>query len=162
MVELVDTEEGNKEPVVVSSKMDLTDQMTDVSENILNVDPNDFMYDETSGIVRPKSLEQFDQLIEKHPSVNKLRRDDKRDGKVANLKKKVLNTLKVDEQKKRDLSCDSIKSDCSAWGNDGNSDTEIRGETRNRSDDETIEPDRKKQVRQSRQLLKPPKIVLTK
>ena len=86
----------------------------------------------------------------------------KHDGKVANLKKKVLNTLKVEEQRKRDLSCESIKSNCSGWGDDPNSDSEVRGETRNRSDDDESEPDPKKQLRQSRKLLKPPKIVLTK
>ena len=81
--------------------------------------------------------------------------------KINDLKKKVLDKLKVEEVRKRDISCDSVKSDCSAWG-DGQSDTETRGETRGRSDDDEAEPNSMKKVRQSRNLLKPPKIVLTK
>ena len=106
-------------------------------------------------------------MIEEHPSVHTLKRDNKRDGKVANLKKKILDTLKVEEKKKRDLSCDSIRSDCSGWGLGGaGSDRErspgSRGETRQRSEDEEPESQVKKSMRKSRTILKPPKIVLSK
>ena len=106
-------------------------------------------------------------MIEEHPSVNTLRRDDKRDSKVANLKQKIFDTLKVEEKKKRDLSCESVRSDCSGWGHGGGtSDRDIspisRGETRPRSegDDEEISKPQKSR-RQSRAVLRPPKIVLS-
>ena len=115
--------------------------------------------------MKPRNVEEFDNMVEKHHTVDKLKGDDKRESKVANLKKKILDTLKVEEKKKRDLSCESVKSDCSGWGQGGaNSDRErsldIRGEIRNRSEDEELEPKAKKTLRKSRQLLRPPKIIL--
>ena len=93
--------------------------------------------------------------------VNKLKRDTKRDEKVEKLKVKVLDTLKVRERKDRDLSCESVKSGISDWG-----DTDInteRGSTRFRSDDsDTDNPNPKKSSRKSRPILKPPKIVISK
>ena len=136
-------------------------------DSILNVNPGDFDYDEASDTVTPRNAKDFDNLIEEHPSVNTLKRDEKRDGKVANLKKKILDTLKVEERKNRDLSCDSVKSDCSGWGLGGdNSDREkspsIRGETRPRSEDEENGSKPNKSIRKSRPVLKAPKIVLFK
>ena len=135
--------------------------------NILQVDPNDFDYDVASDTLKPRNLEAFEQMIEEHPSVHTLKRDDKREGKVANLKKKILDTLKVEERKKRDLSCDSVKSDCSGWGlggagSDRDKSPGSRGETRHRSEDEEMESQVKKSMRKSRKILKPPKIVLSK
>ena len=63
----------------------------------------------------PKDHLAFDKFVETHPTVNKLKRDKTRDEKVASLKEKVLETLKVHEKKKRDISCDSVKSGCSGW-----------------------------------------------
>ena len=162
MVEPVESELEDKE--VVESNMVAA---TNSEDNILQVDPNDFEYDVTSDTMVPLNLEAFEKMIEEHPSVHTLKRDDKRDGKVANLKKKILNTLKVNERKTRDLSCESVKSDCSGWGHGGSaSDREkspdIRGATRPRSDDEDNEPEAKKSQRISRTILRPPKIVISK
>ena len=159
MVEPVESEMENKE---------VSNTVTDKpEENILKVDPNDFQYDETSDTIIPLNIEAFEKLIEEHPSVHTLKRDDKRDGKVAKLKEKVLDTLKLDERKKRDLSCESIKSDCSGWGHSGSlSDREkspdVRGATRLRSEDDEPVPDAKKSLRNSRSTLRPPKIVISK
>ena len=136
-------------------------------ENILKVDPKDFQYDETSDTIIPLNIEAFEKLIEEHPSVHTLKRDDKRDGKVTKLKEKILDTLKLVERKKRDLSCESIGSDCSGWGHSGSlSDREkspdVRGETRLRSEDDEPVPDAKKSLRNSRSILRPPKIVISK
>ena len=68
--------------------------------NILKVNPDDFIYDDKNDTIVPKSLDDFDNLVEKHPSVNKLKRDNKREEKVAKLKGKVLDTLKVRERRK--------------------------------------------------------------
>ena len=73
-------------------------------------------------IMKPRNVAAFDQMVEKHPSVDKLKRDSKHEGKVDNLKKKILDTLKVEEKKKSDLSVESVRSDCSGWGNDGGGD----------------------------------------
>ena len=106
-------------------------------------------------------------MIEEHPSLNTLKRDDKREGKVANLKKKILDSLKVEERKRRDLCYESVKSDCSGWGQVGAvSDRERspgnRGEIRQRSDDEENATKPNKSSRKSREILKPPKIVFSK
>ena len=53
---------------------------------MLKVSPDDFDYDEKNDIMKPRNA--FDLMVEKHPSVDKLKRDNKREGKVANLKKK--------------------------------------------------------------------------
>ena len=143
------------------------EQKAEAKDNILKVNPGDFEYDEVNDTILPKNIKAFDQMIEEHPSVNTLRRDDKRDSKVANLKQKIFDTLKVEEKKKRDLSCESVRSDCSGWGHGGGtSDRDIspisRGETRPRSegDDEEISKPQKSR-RQSRAVLRPPKIVLS-
>jgi hypothetical protein len=137
MVESVEPEVEDKELEVKNNKADLTPQNMQAAEDILKVNPEDFVYDADDDIMKPKDLEAFDQMVEKHPTVDKLKRDNKREGKVPNLKKKFLDTLKVEERKKRDLSCDSVKSDCSGWGQGGvGSDREKspgnRGETRHR------------------------------
>ena len=140
----------------------------DEHRNILNVNPDDFEYDLQNDTVNAKNLEAFDKMIEEHPSVHTLKRDSKREKKIENLKKKIFDTLKVNERKKRDLSCDSVRSDCSGWDQGGTSDGEKRsdssnrGATRPRSDDDEKEPDRKKSMRNSRTVLKPPKIVISK
>ena len=137
------------------------------TDNTLKVDPTDFVYDENSDTITPLNLNDFDELVEKHPSVNKLRRGDKRDEKVAGLKAKVLQTLKVTERKRRSLSYDSIKSDCSGWGGDENGlerdlSSGSRGSIRKRSEEESNPGGAKKSLKKSKLILKPPKIVITK
>lgn len=137
--------------------------------NILKINPEDFEYDEDNDEMIPKNTEAFEKLVEMHPTVNKLKRDKHRDTKVANLKAKVLQTLKVNERKKRDLSCDSIRSGCLGWnqetgGSDRDASTDSRGKTRARSDDsdeDLLHPKSDKQARKSRSFLKPPKIILS-
>ena len=136
-------------------------------DNILKVDPDDFVYDEKNDTIQPKDQAAFDTLLEKHPSVNNLKRDNKRNQKVEKLKEKVLNTLKVIEKKKRDLSCESVRSGCSGWGPGGSSSerdlSADRGEIRQRSEDEEFKEDQpSKSLRRSRSLLQPPKIVISK
>ena len=63
-------------------------------ENILKVDPDDFENDEAKDVIKPKDQAAFDSLLDKHPSVYKLKRDNKRDQKISNLKEKVLHTLR--------------------------------------------------------------------
>ena len=150
---------------------DLEDKDNELEENFvensLTVNPDDFEYDEDTDLLKPKDQVAFDELLEKHPSVNKLKRDDKREQKIANLKKKVLNTLKVSVRKNRDLSCESIKSGCSGWGSGSSSDrdrsTNSRGDVRPRSDDEENASSLpKKSLRRSRSHLHPPKIIISK
>ena len=130
-------------------------------ENILKVDPNDFEYDELNDTMKPKNIEAFNSLVNKHPSVNKIRQDNKREQKIENLKEKVLDTLKVSERRGRDLSCESVRSGCSGWG-DRDRSTDSRGEVRPRSeDDEPSLTQPKKSYRKSRSLINPPKIVVT-
>ena len=130
------------------------------------MNPNDFAYDEVNDIMKPRNVDAFNQMIEKHPLVDKLKRDKKREEKVTNLKKKVIATLKVKERRERDLSCDSVRSGCSGWGQgEASSDREKsseRGETRHRSDDDDNGPLPKKTLKKSKPLLQPPKIVLSK
>ena len=156
-------EVDDKVPESEEKNIDPTTQ-TD-QDNILKVNPEDFDYDETNDIMKPRNLEAFNQMVEKHPSVDKLKRDQKREEKVTNLKKKILATLKVKNRRERDLSCDSVRSGCSGWGLGGaSSDREQsseRGETRHRSDDDENEPESKKIVKRSKSLLQPPKIVLS-
>ena len=154
----VDREEAKKDTVDLADKKE--------EDNILKVNPEDFDYDEVNDIVKPRSAKAFDDLVEKHPSVDKLKRDNKRDMKVAELKKKILDTLRVEEKKKRDLSCESVRSGCSSWGNGGagserDRSSDSRGEIRMRSDDENPGPKPKKSQRKTRSLLKPPKIVIS-
>ena len=71
------------------------------------------------------------------------------------------------ERRKRDLSCDSMKSSSSDWGVDETSrnrdlSTGSRGSTRARSDSEDDTNHPNKAARHSRSLLKPPKILITK
>ena len=138
----------------------------------LKINPEDFHYDPVDDKIVPKDHLAFNKFVETHPTVNKLKRDKTRDEKVASLKEKVLETLKVHEKKKRDISCESVKSDCSGWdsstsgGGDGARDSSAnsRGKVRNRSDDSDDvkdKPKSDKQPRKSRKLLKPPKIILT-
>ena len=134
----------------------------DLPEDVLNVDPANFTYDENTDTVKPVDEKAFEELVEQHPSVHKLKRDDKREEKIAGLKTKVLQTLKVKERKHTDLSCDSIKIDCSGWG--GNEHSDSRGEVRPRppsGDEENLES-AKKSHRQTRPLLRPPKILISK
>jgi hypothetical protein len=112
MVEILVPEVDNKVMVVDDSKVDPT---VEDNTNILKVNPADFDYDVDNDTMKPRNVEEFDNMVEKHPTVDKLKGDDKRESKVANLKKKILDTLKVEEKKKRDLSCESVKSDCSGW-----------------------------------------------
>ena len=131
-------------------------------DNILKVNPNDFEYDEENDVMKRKDQAAFDSMLDKHPSVNKLKRDNKRDQKIENLKEKVLITLKVSERKNRDLSCESVRSGCSGWG-DRDRSTDSRGEVRPRSDDEENEHQNlPKKERRSKPLLNPSKIVITK
>ena len=132
--------------------------------NTLEVNPEDFEYDADHDKMVPKDNEAFEKMVDMHPAVNKLKRDAHRDEKVANLKKKVLETLKVNEKKKRDISCESVKSECLGWDSGRSSSIDSRGKIRNRSDDSDDggpQPKSEKQSRKSRSLLKPPKIVLT-
>jgi hypothetical protein len=131
--------------------------------NILKVDPADFDYDQKSDTIKPKNKKAFDKLVEQHPTVHTLRRGDNRDKKVAGLKAKVLDTLKVAERRKRDLSCESLKSECSGWGVDDNSRERCgsRGQVRPRSEDEESVMLAKKLNIQTKSLLQPPKIVLS-
>ena len=62
-------------------------------ENILKIDPNDFEYDAENDTINAKDLATFEKMIEEHPSVHTLRRDTKRDKKIANLKQKIFDTL---------------------------------------------------------------------
>ena len=74
---------------------------------VLKINPSEFEYDQNSDTVKPKNKKAFEKLIDQHPTVHTLKRGENRDRKVAGLKAKVLDTLKVAERKKRDLSCDS-------------------------------------------------------
>ena len=133
-------------------------------ENILKVDPEEFDYDSKLDTIKPKDKKAFDNLIEQHPTVNTLKRGENRDKKVAGLKAKVLDTLKVAERKKRNLSCESIKSGCSGWDIDDNfrERSLSRGKVRPRSEDEVSNNrDSKKPNRESRNVLLPPKIILS-
>ena len=133
----------------------------EIDEPVLKVNPADFDYDETSDTVKPKDTNAFDTLIEHHPTVHKLKRGDKRDKKVAGLKAKVLDTLKVAEKKKRHLSCDSVKSDCSGWGeNDYKERNPSRGRVRQRSE-ESKDQESKKSKSLKKTVLLPPKIILS-
>ena len=100
--------------MVEEEEDNLEDEASEVStdEDILKVDPSDFVYDESTDTIKPVNEDAFVELVENHPTVHKLRRGDKRDEKIAGLKTKVLDTLKVKERRNRDLSCESIKSDC--------------------------------------------------
>ena len=131
--------------------------------NILKVDPGDFEYDLKSDTVKPKNKKAFDNLVEQHPTVHTLRRGDNRDKKVAGLKAKVLDTLKVAERRKRALSCESLKSECSGWGVDDCSRERSgsRGQVRPRSEDEHSDLGSKKHTSQTKPILQPPKIVLS-
>ena len=129
--------------------------------NTLKINPDDFVYDAENDTVVPKNPKAFSDLVEQHPMVNKLKRDTKRNEKVEKLKGKVLDTLKVKERKDRSLSCESVKSGISDWG-DTDSMSE-RGSTRPRSDDsDTENPNPKKSSRKSRPAIKPPRIVMSK
>ena len=142
----------------------------DLPEPTLEVNPADFVYDEKTDTVSPKNQKNFDDLVQLHPTVHKLKRGDTRDKKVENLKTKVLQTLKVVERRRRDLSCESVKSSCSLWDQDEQSktrdlSTESRGSVRQRSSDSEEDlPKSKKAQHQSRsrRCLQPPKILLTK
>ena len=100
MVEEEDSLDDGLDPIVPENKND--------EATFLKVDPDDFVYDAKNDTIVPKNVDAFENLVEHHPSLNKLKRDNKRDEKVAKLKGKVLDTLKVVERKKRDLSCDSV------------------------------------------------------
>ena len=135
------------------------------TEFFLKVNPANFIYEKEDN-VQPKDFKEFDKLIEQHPAVHTLIRGDKRDQKIAGLKSKVLDTLKVEERKKRDLSCESLKSECSGWEREEGSEereasTDGRGNIRLREDDEESGQPKKTQ-RTSRLLLRPPKIVISK
>ena len=115
--------------------------------------------------MKPLNVTTFEELVEKHPSVHKLKGGDKRDEKIAGLKAKVLQTVKATERKKRSLSCESIKSGCSGWGGDeANLDRDYSADrrTRNRSEDESIPQVAKKPHRQGRPILQNPKILISK
>ena len=103
------------EPEVIVVEDSKVDPTVEDNTNILKVNPADFDYDVDNDTMKPRNVEEFDNMVEKHHTVDKLKGDDKRESKVANLKKKILDTLKVEEKKKRDLSCESVKSDCSGW-----------------------------------------------
>ena len=145
---------------------DPTEEQSKKEENILKVDPTDSDYDETTNTVKPKNSTAFEKMIDEHPTVNKLKRDNQRDKKVASLKAKVLDTLKVKERRNRDLSCESIKSDCSDWewddqNRERTSSTGSRGKTRPRSEDDQGNADSKKPQNQRKPVLQPPKIILS-
>ena len=131
--------------------------------DILEINPEEFEYDLKSDTIKPRDKKAFDNLIEHHPTVNTLKRGENRDKKVAGLKAKVLDTLKVNERKKRNLSCDSVKSGCSGWESDSNHrDRSLsRGKIRQRSDDETPHNEVKKPNRENKHVTLPPKIVLS-
>ena len=82
--------------------------LTTSSENILKVDPSDFVYDEVTDTIKPVDVKAFEVLVENHPYVYKLKRGDKRDDKIAGLKTKVLDTLKVKERRNRDLTASKV------------------------------------------------------
>ena len=141
-------------------------QVDPTVDSQLEINPGDFDYDAEKDEIIPKDHEAFNKFVETHPTVNKLKRDKTRDEKVASLKEKVLETLKVHEKKKRDISCESVQSGCSGWDSGGGRgiSTESRGKVRNRSDDsddDREKPKSDKQARKSRPYLKPPKIILT-
>ena len=142
--------------------LEITTNNENPTENVLKVDPADYIYDEENDAVKPKDNDAFDKLVEQHPTVHKLKRGDTRDEKIAGLKTKVLDTLKVVERKKRDMSYDSVKSGCSGWDKERGLSTDSRGEIRQRSDDEDDHVKPKKTQRPSRPLLRPPKILVTK
>ena len=112
-----DVEDPDQDKVNGNSKGETA---KDLQEDILKIDPSDLIYDENTDTVKPVDVKAFEELVEQHPSVHKLKRDDKHDEKIAGLKTKVLQTLKVKERRHRDLSSDSVKSDCSGWGGDDN------------------------------------------
>ena len=132
-------------------------------ENLL-VNPEEFDYDPISDTIKPRDEKAFDNLVEQHPAVNTLKRGNNRDRKIAGLKAKVLDTLKVVERKKRDLSCESIESECAGWSQDENfrERSLSRGTIRARSDDEGQGKENKKQNREYKNLPIPPKIVISK
>ena len=138
--------------------------LTTSSENILKVDPSDFVYDEVTDTIKPVDVKAFEVLVENHPSVHKLKRGDKRDDKIAGLKTKVLDTLKVKERRNRDLSCDSIKSDCSGWSMSSNRDksTDSRGSVRCGSEEDLTLHAAKKPHKSRSPTIKPPTILVSK
>ena len=155
-------EQLKKENEDASSKVDTQE----TAEPALKIDPTDFDYDETNNTIKPKNKKAFESLIEHHPTVDKLRRGDKRDKKVAGLKAKVLDTLKVAERRKRNLSCDSVRSDCSGWGDENFRERELstdssQGRVRKRSEDDFADLEPKKSNRQTKPILLPPKIILS-
>ena len=158
---MVEEYEDNVEQSAENEDKDLL--AVDLHENVLNVNPADFEYDEPTDTVKPKNVKSFDDLVELHPTIHKLKRGENHDKRIANLKTKVLQTLKVVERRKRDLSCESVKSSCSFWDMDERSRdrADSRGSIRNRSESEEDMPKAKKTQHQSRPRLKPPKIILT-
>ena len=130
---------------------------------VLKVDPAEFEYDQNSDTVEPKNKKAFEKLIDQHPTVHNLKKGDNCDRKVAGLKEKVLDTLKVAERRKRELSCDSLKSECSGWGVDDRSRDRSgsRGQIRARSDDDLSDLENKKPSSQMKPILQPPKIILS-
>ena len=110
-------------------------------------------------MVKPKNLKSFDDLVELHPTVHKLKRGASRDERIKNLKTKVLQTLKVKERRHRELSGESVKSNCSTRDRAGSTDS--RGSVRARFGSEEDLPDPTKAQHQSRSRIKLPKILLT-
>ena len=156
MVEEEDSLDDGLDPIVPENKND--------EATFLKVDPDDFVYDAKNDTIVPKNVDAFENLVEHHPSLNKLKRDNKRDEKDAKLKGKVLDTVKVVERKKRNLSCDSVKSWTSDWGSTSDREkSSERGSTRPRSEDSDPEHHKpNKTLRKSRAVLLPPKIIVSK
>ena len=162
---MVEEDAEIEETEIPKEDLTVSDQNSEASGIVLKVNPTDFDYDQSTDTVKPKDTKAFDTLVEQHPTVHTLRRGDDRDKKVAGLKAKVLDTLKVAERRKRDISSDSLKSECSGWDVDDNfrDRSTSRGRVRPRSEDEYSELDAKKlQGQQKKPTSKPPKILLSK
>ena len=135
---MVEGEDDQVELHVTDHPSNQDTPVSDSIENILKVNPADFEYDEITDTVKLK-----------------LKRGAICDEKIVHLKSKVLQTLKLVERRKRDLSCESVKSTSSNWDVDDtsrarDSSTVSRGCVRNRSESEDDLPDEKKTQHQSR------------
>ena len=76
MVEILEPEVDDKVIMVEDSKVDPT---VEDNTNILKVNPADFEYDVDNDTMKPKNVDEFDNMVEKHPTVDKLKRDSKRE-----------------------------------------------------------------------------------
>ena len=71
MVETAEPAMEDKEDIVLEES---TEKSISLEEKTLIVNPDDFDYDEKNDVMKPKNLEAFNQMVEKHPLVDKLKK----------------------------------------------------------------------------------------